>query len=809
MSKKLLGLCTVVALVAALLGANTLPAAANHTGDGPPPASFLPDDDATGTVTGALGTVLSDRSDGTDNAAHLTAVALPAAERVQWRACPTSVTPPVDNTELGQCNIILGTDTTAKTPGQATLFGTPDEAYDIKFNVPANMDADVNTATPQFDVLVLQCAGTGESLPPAANATCSSDLEEAIVFDDAESGEPDTSSGEMISICTADSASLGGPESSTAGTVATATAEDPCEANPSGFTTLTDAQKAEVAARFRPWEHGDPVPNDGFVLRVTTSPDLVTGSTDAEAGAEAALLACRDLGGGGTGQGAFSPSANQEPEECDDPADSEVGLGNEGVGGNNDFGNCEVIQSLATHTLWECAFADDTTEDDNVTQAVSISTNVFFTGEGSGFCDFFGSDCLLDSHFTVSGVRTAANVTASFTPTFQENGSPSSSAGCEAGETPDTTEDNAVASAGNPEEVEFCFIDQFGNRLGGFQVTIESTGPQGSGLENCPGTSHDHNNDGRNDHCHATTDSAGKLTLVVDNQTQSGLIARPGAQTATGCGDPQFTAGGTPQTIPAQPAGHGCGDVTATNLKASVTKNWLSRPQHIHLVFQGTGSASDPCHSGDTFRENVIGDRDTIVACVMDGAENPATTSQVGPTGVNPGWRLQWTTAPVGGGELTATRFSSIPPSQTGTDGRAIAELESFRQGNDNVCVTLINSASGIAVGNPACVNKRVTQVTQPTSTQSPTGTATATQTGSPGPGQRTVTLEASKNRKTFGKEVTLTATVSGTSPTVPAACIAGVEVTLSRTIAGTTQVVQVATGTTNGEGVVSFVRNA
>ena len=69
----------------------------------------------------------------------------------------------------------------------------------------------------------------------------------------------------------------------------------------------------------------------------------------------------------------------------------------------------------------------------------------------------------------------------------------------------------------------------------------------------------------------------------------------------------------------------------------------------------------------------------------------------------------------------------------------------------------------------------------------------------------RTVTLEASKNRVKYGRQVTLTATVSAGSADTPASCVQNVPVELERVVAGTTTSVLVQTVTTDSSGVASF----
>jgi hypothetical protein len=310
---------------------------------------------------------------------------------------------------------------------------------------------------------------------------------------------------------------------------------------------------------------------------------------------------------------------------------------------------------------------------------------------GSGVCDGgAGQSCLLDNHYVVSSAPQA--VAAAIT--FDVPG-----ASCA---NPDAVETNDL---GEDEDVIFCLTDQFGDPFSG-PVTLESSGVATAGFEVCDGVAgalHDHDGDGYFEHCHASTGPNGQVSATIGNPSDNSAVgpAVPGTQTVLGCSDAENDPN-VPPTDPI-PVEHGCADETVT---ATATKTWVTHPTHVHLVFGGTGDPADPCHSGDQFRENQTGDTDDLLVCTFDAFHNAIGTEAPGDG------RLQWFIFPSGGGELTATRFASPPPSETGGDGRATATLEAFRGGNDIIEVNLNTDAGGTI--DTDVVQKRVTQTGKP-----------------------------------------------------------------------------------------------
>ncbi|HVL63922.1 MAG TPA: calcium-binding protein [Actinomycetota bacterium] len=653
MRKGVFRILLLVALISGLTAYAATPASAAPPFD---TQNFLPDD----TNIDPTGTVLSDKFDGTDTRAHLTNVSTADTDFVNWYVCNSDFegggpTLGLETQDLaGNCELI-GTDAEGRRPLGGNAFAPTDEAYEFFWDIPGVLDLRTR------DILALACTGAAGStvVLEGPNQNCTFDLEEDVVLDDAQSGGDatiQTSAAEMVSICTSDVDA--GPGAGT---------NDVCEVGGTGAGT-----NEQVAARFRPFPHGANVPNDGFVLRVTTD-------------AETDILSA----------GIESPGDAQNDPNM--PFFSQT--------------ICNNLVSGVTSNVFECVFTDAMVPD-NAEFAVLVWD--WDDISGSGLCDVSedgtqnpgatignpnasGADftrCKLDVHYAVSGQRTATTVGATFVGTGP--GGPTPPAGtC----TPaDTEETNQLGQA---ETVRFCVTDQFGDPFVG-QVTLESTGPEGSGFTACPGgTLHDHDQDGRFEHCHTTTGTNGTAQATINNTTDTFQTATPGDQVVTACVDPQATAP-APPTAP--PAGHGCAD-QAANQRATLTKHWVTAPLDVELVFNVPGAnPQDLCLTGDKFRENQVGDTDELLACTFDASGNFVSTQPAG------NGRLQWFIAPSGGGELTATRFTGAVPNETGNDGTATTTIEAFRQGNDIITVCLQNDPGGNAGADCASVQKRVTQ---------------------------------------------------------------------------------------------------
>jgi hypothetical protein len=615
-----------LALVAGVLAFTATAANAASTSS---PTSFHPDEDGT---TVSIGNVLADRFDGTDTTAHLTAVTNTAPDRVQWRVCPAATTDGgpggggISAAELGACNITIGEDTEPRVPGTTGIFTSADKYWDVNYDVPAALDNQTR------DILVLGCVGAGEVTDPAAGTVnCQTKLEEGVILDDANTGEPDVTTGEMVSYCTADNDALGGP--GVGGTLAT----DPCQAE----FAASSADSAAITARFKAFPHGSPVPNNGFVIRTTTSTDITT------------LRGARDYG----------PDADADPAAPDQDV------------------ACTILSTLADRINWQCVFPNDAALDDNVAQAVWIYNSAGGTATpGGADCNAGAAPadtCTLDSHGVVSQTRAATTAVKSLSPDVP---TVPASAGCQPTETKVSTlnEDDLTAS---PNE-EGCLFDQFTDPFSG-PYSVESTGPGAVDFNAAPTctTLHDHNGDGLTEHCHGTTDAAGETFWEALNPNRD-----VGTQTITFCSDPQN--GGTNAS---PPANHGCADTT---VKDTNTINWQAVADEVFLAFAGTATdPNDPCRTGETFKRNKVGDTETLVVCTFDRNNNPIGTDGTGANDT----RLQWFITGTQGGEETAVRFSNPPPpaeTAPGT-GQATVDIEAFRQGSDLIEVELNNFQTG------------------------------------------------------------------------------------------------------------------
>jgi hypothetical protein len=632
--KKIISILLTVALVGGLVSVAAAPALANHTGDGPPPASLLPDDDG---VPGLDGIVLSDRDDGTDTAAHLTAIGPSFTDQVEWRRCNVAIAPPIDNADIAACNVTLGTDTSGVPLGEGGGFPpvTPDLAFDLEYDITA-----ADEANSPADIITLACTGPGRTL-----TNCVVNLDEGISMDDASSGLPGTAStsAEMISICTDLTPTNCLYDNNQNGTI------EP------GENGETAAGRAAVDARFVDWNHGDPVPNDDFTIRSTSSPDLNTFG---------ALNGFRDYSGlvGANDEGDFPGFVVAEEVDC------------------------AVVAANASRAVHECPFTDPGAVDDDVVQKVLVFNQV----AGQGGCAALL--CILDAHAAASQERAAATVTAYFVPGSGDLEAVDATSTCAA---PDAADANSL---GSDSLFRGCVQDQFGQPFTPAQVTAEFDPADvgaidGGGIAGAVCT--DTDTDGETDHCERVLATSSTATF---DEFQFGLsnVVEPGTQTVTFCPDEDD---------------NGCADEALT---ATVVKTWESIADTVFLTYNGTATDTSTlfstCTSGDTFRENETGDTDELLVCTFDavGLPNPVPASTDKPGG----GRLQWFIAPSGGGELTATRFVGTPPRETGTDATETATLEAFRGGNDIITVELQNELGNFV--DAAAVQKRVTQTGKP-----------------------------------------------------------------------------------------------
>jgi hypothetical protein len=381
--------------------------------------SFLPD--ATTSPEGSA-IVLSDRSDGVDSAAHLTAVAAPAIERVDWLLCPPGadgVDGLIDQDELAQCDFEIGSDSTPNIISSGDPFAPgDDEAYDVTFDGGAVPGLRVG------DVLVLGCVGSGRVVS-GSSQNCVQELVEDVVLDVAAGASTgQTSAGEIVQLCTAVTlAAHGGPGSGI---------NDLCEVGGAEAESRSD-----VDARFKPFEHGDAVPNDGFVVRATTDAEVT------------ALNLSIDESGAGIEPGA-GPGSDESPAAATDTM------------------ACAAVNIGATQTRWECIVPAATLEDNS-------KLAIWIWGSGAVSTDVT-NPIRYDVHYAASVERQPGDPGNSPTPdhvhlVYEGTGDPSDP--CHTG---DTFRDAAV---GERAELLVCTFDE----TGGTETPATTAEPGGGRLE--------------------------------------------------------------------------------------------------------------------------------------------------------------------------------------------------------------------------------------------------------------------------------------------------------------------------------------
>ena len=533
---------------------------------------FMPNDTPVGTCAGGgtnqcTGDALSDKFDGTDSMAHLTAVATAETDSVTWYACPTTTPLSPTNAQIASCNVIIGVDSTGVVPPIGPAASSPaDEAYDINWDIPGSLDQQ------KRDIVALACIGPGQNVD-APNPNCRASVEENIFLEDAQTGtaQNQTTAGELLEYRTAD------PDPS-------------CGGNPLG---------AACSAQFDPFPHGSPVPNDTFTIRATTSDEVIDAGIRINSPSDATSEPAPSNEVNDIACNLIQTATTFRTWDCtiDPPDDAEMAISLNVFnccGGSPPGGPSPVPQGTGGYC--------------NQNNNPSVSG-----GPPSAQNQVPGAhdNCVLDSHYAVSSARQATRIFQSF---GANPPSPNANAGCPVdGRTPDTDETSRL---GTQEDVIICFEDQFGDPFSA-PWTEETSGV--GRIQDCgPYTPHDHNGDGVTDDCHGTTGgpSGASANLTVDNPN-----GPTGDQVLTSCYDPQNQATNPP------PAGHGCAD-SPPSLKATLTVHWVTEPTEVFLVFNNPAptNAADPCRTGTTFKRNDIGDHDELTVCTFDSSGNPVPT---------------------------------------------------------------------------------------------------------------------------------------------------------------------------------------
>lgn len=631
MHKKFVSILAVVAVLGALL-AIAGPASATHTTT-EDVASFMPngednDKDA-----------LSDAHDGTDETAHLTAVADPAADRVSWYYCPQGSDPGDSGCAL------IGTDSSGTQP--APPGSDPDdetqsaEAYEFDWNIPAILDNEY------VDIFVLACTGAPNNPgDPEVSTNCEFSEESNIFLD---SG--DTSAGGGAFDPTQD--------------IPTGEIVGMCEGG-NGSSTPTEC---DVQGEFGENGHGSTLPNGDFALLFTTSEDVTIGN----------VWACLDdLGNDDTLP--TDPDISPDPEACDYLADNVTQVPQNNAL-DRDPGN--------TFIAWWSA--------GNIPDGGDVDVAIYGQGDdqpgectGQNFSQHFNA-CVFDEHYKTIPERENAAINASFGDlpgTVAEEGCDQTD-----NEVDRDNYDNVVTGEPNNnedvntyEEVEGCLFNQFGNLDDTF--IDDPTNPatagatfvlEGPGHLNSFGfcTDQDTDSDGDNDvaaDCASGWDEGGEFSVRLEPSFDANNNVERGDSAVTFCVDQEASNNTSTE--------FGCADEAQSS---SVNKEFIGQASDVALVFapaDGSAPPADPCAAGDQFRTNLKGDTDTLIVCTYDPAGNLVTTNTTDQTVAS--GRLTWTNTAPG-----TVSFLSNPPVHTGDDGTAELDILAANTGSATITVTL------------------------------------------------------------------------------------------------------------------------
>jgi hypothetical protein len=581
-----------------------------------------------GTPPGCIGDVLSDKFDGIDSLAHLTAVATPETTQVTWYACPlgTAVT---TQGALSSCNITIGSDTTGVIPPIGPGASSPaDEAYDVTWDIPGSLDQQ------RRDIAALACIGTGQIIE-GGSANCRVDEEDNIFLEDAQTGAAanQTSSGEL------------GQYRTLQGCFNVAPGNAACD------------------AAYKAFPHGSPVPNDGFDFKAFTSDDVN-------------FL-----------QSAVNEPADAQQEPNNATFDGFVNCTLEQTFTNFKRWRCAIGDALIANDAELAVNILNANEGSGGPGPQPQGNGGFCNSNNNPNADVSGpaapnpdppspqnqvpgahGACVLDVHYVVSSARQASRFVQTFAPNAP---SPSATASCA---NPDVDE---TSNLGTTEDITLCLFDQFSDPFAG-PWTEETTGVGQFADCGGEGTGHDHNGDGRFEDCVGNTGPDGTSTgLTVQNPS-----GPTGDQTLTGCFDPQN------QTTNPPVANHGCADAAAT-LKATKVVHWGTTATQVFLAFNNPApsNAADPCRTGVTFKANTVGDHDDITVCTFDSSGNPVPTDTspqrllwqvVGAQGDEP-TAVRFNPAPP-------------PQETTGSGASAIAGLDAVEEGDNFVIAILLDS---------------------------------------------------------------------------------------------------------------------
>ncbi len=572
--------------------------------------------------------VLSDQDDNEDETAHLTGVSEESdADFAAFFHCEDTFDDSTDEV-IGDCDEIAVDNEPADPGAEADVDDDdegeePDLAWEAFWDIPAD-DTDQQ-------IWFLVCEGTDGDFDDEPNTgdthlpeNCTADASEGITLDDEGDNDHEYSSGEITGICVTDDEN--------------------------------DPDDCDQDAEFEENGHGDVIEGDfgadaGFYVRASVSDgvDDISGCIDETA------------------------DSNSEPDSCDHTYSADL------VDPNDDTEYVFFVDS------------GDINEDDDIDLGIFCDDTDCEMED-----DFEGQSAMfLDEHYKVvtgAGLAETDRVVLS----IEEDVDDDADEGCDEDEDvvdewPNEFDENDV----NEVAIEGCIFTGADELSDGEEVSMELTGigeftECGESGGDQDGTSdgdfvlHDHDDDGLFEHCHFAPDddTDGQYDAEIANQDADG-DAIQGTQDVLFCLDDEAT--GTSAGTEANPgANHGCAD-EAEGDTDTITKHHTGLPEHVHLVFQGTGDPANPCHTGEKSRGNVINQTDTLLACTFDDDENPASTEiqEFGGAG-DEDFSLDWSNS-----NPSVASFATTPPDDTPESGQATVQIRANSAGSTTITVEL------------------------------------------------------------------------------------------------------------------------
>jgi len=619
---------------------------------------------------------LSDKFDGVDDLAHLTAVAGPDVVDVIFLVCDT--TTPTETYSQQDC-FLAGDDDSGVQPQRPAGQEESSSRYDEETNDEKAFEAFFSTTDSGFDdttadVWALGCTAN-ESYPFSGGTAPSScdnfDVVQDVYIDNTQgNGNEEVPTGEIVGIC-----------------------YETFEAFTNSDETYSD--ECNESSDFSPLIHGQVISGRGFTILFRTSEEV----TDSSGVSSSAVDACLDE----------EADSNTEPSGCDEYA-AEVSDTGEGGADYNEF--VAKFQGEDVTRTGEADLAIFGETDDTA-----------FQGEcGSSFQTSFAAGCVFSEIYVQLAESTASNVGATFNdgndrqprPPFGKDSTSTRNQQRATGTACDDPQTTAQDTVGASEEVLGCLQDAFGRTafadVTDTAITFESTGVGGFDASTCEGKTADTDSNGTADVCsedvldfwcdsscdNVTQDGETDVTGVASVNVTSD---EAGTQTITVCADSDADGSGG-----SGDSGQGCDPDEPT---ATLTKQWGgSSASRVDLVFEE--SQANGCAGADEFQEGQVGDTETLVVCTYDEFGNPTSTDALN---ADLEWDIDNPNA------VAFTDQAGNPPGETGSDGTASATVRDQANGtaritvclqttgNADECDTVTKTVSGGGggVGNPEC----------------------------------------------------------------------------------------------------------